>query len=395
MPLIEAGPLAGFYAPEYESNSIVNLLSSIIHGRGGASPHTPISALPVERVHAAKQVVYLVVDGLGCEQVEEYLATHPDSPFLSKHYHTMTTVFPATTAAAITSFSTGATPLEHGIFGWFMHFPDLGAVSTVLLGVTRTGTPLVELHEDLGAALQLPSYMNSVQGRKECLSYGGIAQSRYSKASGNWSNRVDYQTLSALEKKVRAFVDDDTPGLAYVYWPEYDTLCHAHGTTHPKTVKHLERIDVTLAELESYFSQRDVLLIVSADHGLIDVPKSRWTNLIEVPGFYDMLATLPYGDSRQVQCKVRPNRLTAFDELVADRFGDSVVSCEGAWLIDQGVYGSGTPHPQLHARMGDRVLIARDDYAFAMPTPKESYGPMVGYHSGMSKREMLVPVYLS
>ena len=66
-------------------------MSSIIRGRGGVSPHSPLACLPIEQIGKARQVVYLVVDGVGCEQVEEYLATYPDSPFffesLSFNHH--------------------------------------------------------------------------------------------------------------------------------------------------------------------------------------------------------------------------------------------------------------------------------------------------------------------
>ena len=186
-----------------------------------------------------------------------------------------------------------------------------------------------------------------------------------------------------------------TPGVAYVYWPEYDMLCHTFGTTHPRTLKHLERVDHLLADVAEYLRKRDVLFVVSADHGLVDVPPERWINLAEVPGFYELLMAVPYGDSRQVQCRLKPGCEEAFDRLVHKQFAEAAVLCSGDWLIDQGVYGCGTPHPQFHSRLGDRVLIAKENYAFAMPWPGEVSQPLVGYHSGMTKREMVVPVYIS
>ena len=49
MALIPAGPLRGFYAPEYEGGSLVNLLASLLRARGGRSPHKSLAGFPARR----------------------------------------------------------------------------------------------------------------------------------------------------------------------------------------------------------------------------------------------------------------------------------------------------------------------------------------------------------
>jgi hypothetical protein len=90
---------------------------------------------------------------------------------------------PATTAAAITTFSTGATPAEHGILGWHLHLADLGLVGTILPVVTRTGVPLADARFNLARYLRLPVYLDSIRGGKQLLSYGAIPFSRFSRAA--------------------------------------------------------------------------------------------------------------------------------------------------------------------------------------------------------------------
>jgi hypothetical protein len=58
------------------------------------------------------------------------------------------------------------------------------------------------------------------------------------------------------------------------------------------------------------------VLLVTADHGLVDAPPAARVDLRGVPGFYACLATLPAGDARQVHCFVRPARVRAFRALV-------------------------------------------------------------------------------
>ena len=135
MPAVDSGPLAGFYLPDHDGGSILNLMASLVSGRGGTSPHRPLHHLAIERVAEARHVVYLLVDGLGERQLERYVGERGlGGRFFGKHpFEPISTVFPATTAAAVTTFATGASPLEHGVLGWYLHLPDLGVVSTILL----------------------------------------------------------------------------------------------------------------------------------------------------------------------------------------------------------------------------------------------------------------------
>mgnify|MGYP001767025662 CR=1 FL=1 len=168
MPVIRKGLLKNFFPPDYSGGSIVNLLASVIRSRGGHSPHADLKGLPAGDLKGARKVVYLVIDGLGQQQLDRYLASRRRAAFFAEHPHqTITTVFPATTAAAITTFSTGASPAEHGILGWHLHLHDLGMVSTILPATTRTGSPMAGEKFDLRRYLKLPLPLDSVKCRKE------------------------------------------------------------------------------------------------------------------------------------------------------------------------------------------------------------------------------------
>jgi len=144
MSHIKAGQLNGFYTPDYDGASVVNLMSSIIGAMGGISPHRELSVVPASDLESAEKIVYLIVDGIGEAQLEEFLESGEGGCFFAAHSHrTISTVFPATTAAAVTTFGTGASPAEHGVLGWHLNLPDLGMVATILPAVTRTGVPMV------------------------------------------------------------------------------------------------------------------------------------------------------------------------------------------------------------------------------------------------------------
>jgi hypothetical protein len=394
MPKLTDGPLAGLYFPDYPDATIVNLMASVITARGGRSPHAPLATAPPERLAAARHLLCLCVDGLGVEQLAGYLAQRPDSPFLGAHEHTvLSTVFPATTASAVTTFLTGASPAEHAILGWHLNLPDLGLVSTVLMSRTRTGSAVAPDDFDLDAYLALPSHLDTVPETRAQLSYGVIPHSRFSRAGTHWDRVRSFDTLDGLQREVNAFCRNTRHGLAYVYWPVHDALCHEHGTRDPRTLGHLAEIDDALAGLRDGLAGRGVTLLVTADHGIHDTPPDRRVDLSTVPGLYDCLATLPCGDAGHANCFVRPRREAHFLELVSEHLAEACTCMAGETLLEMGAFGGGTPHPSLAGRVGDYLLIARDRHAFAAPVAGETPFFMAGNHGGMSSTEMRVPLF--
>ena len=126
------------HLPDYQNGSIVNLMASIRAALGpGRSDYAPLAALPPDELADARNVLLLVVDGLGYE----YLLGRGETQ-LGRHLRArLTSVFPSTTASAITSFLSGTAPQQHGLTGWFMYFRELGAVSAVLPFTPRFGGP--------------------------------------------------------------------------------------------------------------------------------------------------------------------------------------------------------------------------------------------------------------
>ena len=101
--------------PDYADGSLVNLMASIALSRGGKALHAPLRILDSTEIKIARNVVLLIIDGLG----DRLLAKRAAGGELARRRRgSMTSVFPSTTASAITTSYTGRTPLEHGLTGW-------------------------------------------------------------------------------------------------------------------------------------------------------------------------------------------------------------------------------------------------------------------------------------
>src|SRR5687768_1607589 len=115
--------------PDYKGGGLVNLIASVVQGRGGAPRHPPLALLPARELEPARNVVLVIVDGLG----DNYLMRHGAGGELERRRRgAITSVFPSTTASAITTSYAGCTPLEHGLTGWYTYFGEAGCVAAGL-----------------------------------------------------------------------------------------------------------------------------------------------------------------------------------------------------------------------------------------------------------------------
>ena len=135
-------------------------------------------------------------------------------------------------------------------------------------------------------------------------------------------------------------------------------------------------------------------MCVLADHGLIDVPADRCIDVAKIDGFVDCLSTAPGGDQRQLNCFVRPRAEERFLALVEETLGEACVCLPGELLLSVGAFGPGTPHPELHRRLGDYVLLCNDGYALVHTPPGLEPMVMPGSHGGMSTPEIEIPLFV-
>ena len=380
--------------PNYQGGSVLNLMASVIRARGGTSPHGELSDLPAECLRGASAIALAVIDGLGTIQLKRYLKKTPDSPFFgTQPYRTLTTVFPATSATALTTFTTGASPAEHAILGWHVNLPDVGMVVKILPLESRLDMPAFPRGFDLKRYLALPSHVDSMRRRKIMIAPHDVADSAYARMGTRWNSIVGANTLRQFENALWRATRNG--GYVYAYWPHYDALCHDHGTSSANADAHLLEVDRRLARVSARLKDTGVVLLVTADHGLVDASPASTIDLSRIPGFYDCLATLPAGDKRSVFCWVRPYKVAAFKKIVVGALRGICACYDLKRQLQGDLYGPGPHHRQLKNRLGDYLLVARKRFALESPVPGMKPRTDIGKHGGMSPSEMLVPLYIT
>jgi hypothetical protein len=109
--------------PDFSGNGLVNVMSAIEARFKGKNPYSPHAKLTTE-LRDAKSVVLIAIDGLGYNFFKRHCKNSPLNKYLAG---SITSVFPSTTAAAMTTIYTGVAPLNHGILAWFTYFKELAS----------------------------------------------------------------------------------------------------------------------------------------------------------------------------------------------------------------------------------------------------------------------------
>jgi len=392
--------------PDYNGGSIVNLMASLGGALGarpapGAPDYPELEALAAAEIAGAVSdggtVVLVVVDGLGWE----FLRARPES-FLARHARArLSSVFPTTTATAITTYLSGLAPQQHALTGWFTYLKELGTVAAVLPFRSRgLGQDLEGGGLDPRAVFDWTAWFDRLPGPCDIVTADYIRDSAYSRVTGGKAERHGYTDLDGFAaltaERALGGAPPGPPGAprryVYAYWPKLDALAHAHGVASAEVAAHFDALDAALARLAAALAGSDTLLLVSADHGLVDTDPQHTVHVEDHPVLERALALPLCGEPRAAYCYLRPARAREFRDYVE---GELAAACEikpSEALLEEGYFGRGTPHPRLGDRIGDYALLMRENWIIKDRLATEKPFAQRGVHGGLSAAERYVPL---
>jgi predicted AlkP superfamily pyrophosphatase or phosphodiesterase len=387
--------------PDYNGNSIVNLMASIVAGLGPV-PEEPRNGDPLYASHpvvtpdmleASKHVVLLVLDGLGYD----YLRRKIPHGALSAGLNTpVTSVFPSTTTSAISTYLTAEAPQQHALTGWYMWLREIGMVAAPLPFRSRAGSKLLgSFGLSPGALFDRRPVFDRIERDCFMVQPANLWDTPYTRAHTGSAMVKPFRKLSQMFGRIRRITSSRKASFTYAYWPELDTLGHRCGMESETALIHLKEIDRGVADLLNGIQRSDVCLIVTADHGFVDTDDGSWVNLSDHPELAETLVAPLCGEPRAAYCYVDAHRHQDFETYVRERLSDKCEIYSSQDLIARGFFGRGEPHPRLSERIGHYCLIMKENYAIRDRLATEKQGKMmIGVHGGTSSAEMRVPLAL-
>src|SRR5262245_11579680 len=373
--------------PAYGGGSLVNLMASVVEALGGARRHPPLALLPPGELRGARNVVLAIFDGLG----DNYLMRQGAAGELARRRRgAITSVFPSTTASAITTSYTGCTPLEHGLTGWFTYFGEAGYVAAPLPFRTRGEMlPLREKGFTPERAFPAPSIFASLDARSIVVTYQQIIDSDYNLHHCAGAERLPYDTRERFVGQVEAAVKSGPERkFVYAYWPEYDAISHRYGSLSVEAAREFERLDEAFGQLLTRLAGTETIVIATADHGFVDVPDDQ---CLELPTSLASMLRFPLcGERRVVYCHA--HEPDAFLKKAEDWLGERAEAMHSRALVEEGWFGPGEPHPRFAERVGDVALMMNGHYTVKDWTPGEARHLHIGNHGGPTADEMMIPL---
>lgn len=388
--------------PDYAGGSLLNLMASLEAALGlPAGPYAPAGLLAGDPLAAGRNLVLLVIDGLGDDLLARLA---PAGDLAAARRGRLTSVFPSTTASAIPTFLTGLPPAAHGLTGWHMWFAEIERILAVLPLTPRGAPPdgwlpgLATLPPRLFAPVSLS---RRLAGRAWTVAPQEIVESPFNRYHSEGARRLGYQGTAGFFAAIEAAVAEAEasptaagPRFIHAYYPALDSLMHDVGTGDPRVALRLLRFEAEFAACRRRLAGSGTTFVVTADHGFIDAPPERLIELDQHPQLAAMLTRPLCGERRVAYAYVEAGRREDFAAYVRQVLGHACEIHRGADFIAAGWFGPGPQHPRLASRVGDFVLLMKDDWTIKDWQPDEKRHRQLGVHGGASAQEMHVPLIL-
>jgi predicted AlkP superfamily pyrophosphatase or phosphodiesterase len=361
--------------------SLADVVSSSLFSLDG-KPNA-LSLPPVDRA------VVLLVDGLGASALR---AREGHARTLAPLLNSASTIgarFPTTTAAALATLTTGETPGIHGLVGYTVLDAKDDRVVNQLSGWDDRFDPatwqrvptLFERAKDAG----MPSFAVGAERYRS---------SGYTKAVLRGAEYRSGVTIADRLDEARRVLDDIDRGLVYVYVPELDQAAHSTGWQSPLWTAGLEEVDRAVRGFSAELRRGEGMLLTS-DHGVLDVPQSSHILFDTDPGLVDGIRHVA-GEPRALQLHFEPDASESHRARVLERWRAS--EGERSWVVsrpeavDSGWFGP-VVDAEVVPRIGDLLIAARKGIAYYDSRSAFQHGrSMVGQHGSWSPEETSIPL---
>ena len=414
LPRIKAHRLPGleldgdFVHPDYLGGSILNLPSSICHWLGaeplGAAPLRP--ELTVTGSTDVRRVILVLVDALALHRLQRWMSdgTAPVWSRLAEQGRlaALTSITPSTTSAALTTLWTGRSPAEHAIIGYELWLKEYGVVSNMILH-----TP-ISFENDAGSLVKagfkpeqflnlttLGTHLASYGIRSSALQHRSLTRSGLSQMFFKDVSMHGYLTPGELWVNLRHLIESNPRQRQYfwVYTGQIDHFSHFYHPDDERTATEFTEFswgfEQHLLERLSPSIRKGTLVLLTADHGMLATRQSAHYVLRNHPELTRSLHILPTGEHRLAYLFVKPGQVDQVRSYFDQTWPGQFSFLDPAEAVAKGLFGPGMPHPRLADRLGDLIVIARDE-AYLWWADKDN--PLIGQHGGLSAEEMIVPL---
>ena len=373
--------------PRYGTRSLGELVPSLLSSFGVAGFANPLEIEPPARV------CLLLIDGLGWE----LLRANPEAaPFLNSiAREPLTTGFPATTAASLSSLATGVPPGEHGLVGYTMALPGYDrAFNTLTWSLYGIG-PRVELVNEV-----VPEAFQPIPTLAERAAAAGVRIHHLGPAFHEWSGLTRaigrgerFHAADSLEAVAEGALRLLNAPRAFVfgYHPRLDAAGHVRGVASQAWKDELVAVDQAVRLMAEQLPT-GTLLVISGDHGMVDLRPEEKLDLADHPDLAAGVRILG-GEARARYLGTEPGATADVLAAWRSKLGDRMWIWPRDEAIATGIFG---PHvtDRARERMGDIVAAAYGLVGIVERNVDPAQARLSGHHGSLTPAEQLVPLLI-
>lgn len=377
--------------PDYE-NGIVSFVNILLKKFGSGLLHEnykKMYEMIAPEIDGVDKVVVIIIDSLG---YNKFLKLNEKINF--ENFLKLSSVFPTTTVSAITSFMTGLTPQEHGLLGYIQFLREIG---TIMNMIDFSYPGMSNVSYDTLVKRKLKRLPNVFQNIKKEGNYAGIltgsniANSGLSFLIQKDANVLTYYTLGDMFALIEKNLQKEFKGVLFVYYGMLDGLGHKKGPNSNSYEKEAEYLLKELKNLIEKYKNKNTKVFITADHGMVEIPRDN--NVYMGDELRRFLRLPPTGEMRMMYLYLKPNKRNQLKEFLSERFENRFELIDSREALSEGYFGVGRLNPESINRIGDLVLVTRQNYAFTyLYTGGED--KLQGMHGSLTDDELYVPLII-
>ena len=375
--------------PNYEK-CILGTITSILKYYNVETKHK--SSEIIDKVLKEKQyknVIFLILDGLG----EHILNKISKDGFLKlNQVDCVTSVYPSTTTAALTTYYSGCPPYETAWIAWSQYFKEYGrALDMFSHNESYMREPLknplmnvyekIMKYETIFEKIEMAS--KDVKAYEIEPEYAERRSKRCIKANNIDEIIMNIEDLCTMPNRKFIFAYSDNP----------DGLLHKYGVESEEVKIFIKETEKKIKDMCKKLDN-ETILIISADHGHKDIEKAY--TLLDYPEIQECLIMPASLESRVITFWVKENMKKAFEE----RFNN--VFKEEFWLMTKEEFldkyhflGYGEKHKKIDDFIGNYIALSISGSIIRLETFLAEGKPVKkSTHCGLTKDEMEVPLII-
>ncbi len=360
--------------PNWKKSNL-NVSATLASFLGAPNKNATLPLLEKELGKGYKNIVFICFDGLGTNPIEKNL----DNNSLLKQNikQVLTSTFPSTTTNATTSLICNKQPLEHGWFGWSLHFDEINRNLDIYLHSDSQTNEHVDfdypLSDNSDCYFDHANTDFSINTVLPC----------YVKVK-NQENNIVIENEKELCDAIRNICAKDGKQFIYSYFPEPDSTMHDFGVSSEQAKTKIQNINTEIEKL--YDDLSNTLIVITADHGQIDV--EGFVEFYKDKEMNDMLSCTPFLDARTPAFIVKQGKEKEFEKLFKKRYGKDFKLFKTKDLIRKKYFGN---HGKFGHLLGNYIAIGT--YTHKQFLSHENATRFKGHHTSLTE-EMLVPLII-